>query len=132
GTLAGTSTFTKLGLYTVAESGALTCEARTKNEASLFEGSVGIKELSIADNGAEAPAEITEYELARGTRYAFAVLVIAGTMPQLLGANLGQASVAFLAPILGSQSTENLTDLPASLAANKVAGNASALYGILE
>lgn len=133
GTLSVGGTYAKMGIYTtVAAGGELTCVARTKSEPTLFETSVGIKQLPILDNGAASPVEISEYELKRGQRYAFAVLVIATTAPQIQRAGLSQTTVAFLPPILASQSIEIQADLPATLAAAKVSGSTVAAYATME
>jgi hypothetical protein len=131
GTLEAESTFTKMGLYTVAESGALTCVARTENKAGLF-NALGIREATIVDDGAVEPKAITEYELQRGVRYAFCIMSIATTMPQLQGLNFSQNAVPFLSPIMCAQANENQTDLPASLAPGKLTAAASMMWGYAE
>lgn len=132
GTFATGATYSKMGLYTVAANGELTCVARTASEPTLWESSVGIKQSTIVDNGAASPAALSEYELKRGQRYALACLFIGTTAPQLQRANLSQTTVASLTPALASQSTEPQTDLPATLAAAKVSGSTVMAYGTLE
>lgn len=108
-------TLAKLGLYSVDSSGNLTLIGSTANTTSLFAASYTPYETALA----------ASTELARGSVYAFGLVVTATTMPTLNGAFV--IDDANLPPRLCG-ALESQTDLPASIAVGDVGDNFRVLY----
>lgn len=101
-------TLARMGIYSVAGNGNLTLVASTANDATLFD-----------DVFSPYPKALTgAFAKVKGTRYAFAVLVIGSTMPAITGLTVSGADSSLdprLCGILGGQ-----TDLPANITAGTV------------
>jgi hypothetical protein len=85
GTLASGLTTAKMGIYSYDGSNNYTCLARTANNTALWNTVTGVFEGAVADDGAATPHAISSVTLRAGTEYAFAVIAIGTTMPQLGG-----------------------------------------------
>jgi hypothetical protein len=113
-----TVTLIRMGVYSVdASTGDLTLIASTPNDTAL---------LATA-NAATGKALSAAASLVQGQRYALALLVVATTVGNGMGANLAHANVGSLAPrVTGSRTGQ--TDLPATITAANVAATASAMF----
>ena len=119
------STLAKMGLYSVAANGDLTLVASTANTTTLWSAASTTYEVATA----------AAYDLTKGARYAFAVLVVgATTAPTLAGAGTGLSTSGehATAPRIGGTVTGQ-TDLPASVTAATLASSnafAGLHYGV--
>lgn len=116
------TTLARVGLYTVAANGTLTLVASSANDTTLFDGTFGTETIPLS-----AP-----YTVLAGQRYALCVLVLATTMPTLVGSSIAFGGEATVPPRLGG-TLSGQTDLPASITdASLSATNADRLpYAVL-
>lgn len=143
GTLAtaATNTLGKFGIYEYTGSGNYTCRARTANDVNLFTANTGVFEKAIADDGAASPNTIAGLTLKAGTEYAFAMLLVGTSMPQVAGlvlgsngqGNLGSVTAGGAAFYNGKRAAIQVsgqTDLPATLTAQNSA-TSTAVWGAM-
>lgn len=110
GTAATAATLAKMGLYSVAGNGDLTCVARCANDTTIWAAGNTLYTRAIVDNG--QGGSISSLTLTRGQRYAFAALIITGgTLPQLCSVATNGAMFFNLSPILASASATGQTDM---------------------
>jgi hypothetical protein len=134
GTAGVGTTLARMGLYTAAANGDLTCVARTAADATLWGVVNTTYSRAITDNGAAGtPAAITSYTVTRGQRYAFATLHVGSTTSPSLAGATSAAAITALPPRLFGYVTAQ-TDIPATVAGATIAANtvsANAIYGRL-
>lgn len=100
GTAATGTTLGKLGLYTVAANGDVTCVARTPNDTTLLAGVSTLYTYASWDTTSSGPAS---YSLVRGTWYAIGILLVGSTNGQMRG--YPGVSLTDLTPVMCRQKT---------------------------
>jgi hypothetical protein len=102
-----TSTLVRVGVYSVAANGGLTLIGSSTHSGTQFNTINTLDTVTLS-----TPAVLTA-----GSRYAWAPLVVGGTMPQIIGPSAGGTTNLFttLAPRLNA-TFSGQSDLPASVA----------------
>ena len=102
-------TLARMGIYSVDGGGNLTLVASTANDATLFD-----------DAYSPYPKALTSaFAKVKGTRYAFGVLVVAATPPNITGLTVSGADSSLPPRLCGIVAGQ--ADLPASVTAGTVA-----------
>lgn len=124
---AATPTLIRFGIYSVAGNGDITLIGSTPNDTTLL----------AAANTRYSKALSVSTPLTRGSRYAFAHLVVTGAAtPTYPGLSPGSGLISSLnlemgeAPRLGGNVTGQ-TDLPSSVTAASIADSSHQLYAVL-
>lgn len=115
---AATVTTAQMALYSVDGSNNLTLIGNTANDTNLFTSTFTVYNRNL----------VTPVTLTAGTRYAFAFLVVASTMPSLYVGGFNNNSIMALAPrkagVLGSQTAlQNTVSAPGGAAPAYINGS---------
>lgn len=128
GTAAATVTTSKVGLYTVAANGDLTCIARSANTTGLWTPATpAVATAPIADDGAASPGAISTVEISPAQRYAIGLLFVGTTAPQPGISNVGGGTLNALAPRLAAAVSAQ-TDLLSSYASGSLSALGSVIW----
>lgn len=118
GTAAAGLTLARMGVYSVGAAGALTRVAQTGSDTTLWSA-------TYTAYNASTGSWVKQY----GARYAFAVLAIGTTMPQLAGAGINYADAALEPRLVGVVPSQ--TDLPTTITAAAVQPDYRVIQGFL-
>lgn len=122
GTAGATLTTGKLGLYSVAANGDLTRVAITANSTGAF----------TSANTVSTVAWTAPFSLAKGTRYAFAVLVVGTTMPTYCSSTSAGGGWSTLihssAPRMAGE-VSGQTDIPSSVTNASISNTPTRIWG---
>lgn len=126
GTAATTTTFARLGLYTVAANGDLTLVARTANTTTFASATFTPYDIALDATG----GFVTSYSLVGGLRYAIGIIMVGMTVaPILYGVATPRAGTGIV--LSRKMTAGGQTDLPTSLASGSMSADSNQYYATL-
>jgi hypothetical protein len=129
GTAQSGASTVRLGLYSVDDSGNLTCIARSANTTSLFKTANSQVSAPIADDG--HGHAIASVALTRGQRYAFAIIVAGASTPPTVEGRSDLASKTAATP-RSAGLISSAGDLAAAYTAGQVSNTGSEFYARMQ